>query len=482
MAMGARLRAFFNPANGDRLRAPRRIFWVGFLVRVAAIGIAHTYRMRVANEHFEFGWEMGRIAQALATGYGYADPFIGHSGPTAWTPPLYPLILAGVFKLFGIYTIASAWVILTINCVFSAATAPAIYQIAWWCFGTGRESEPRNVPGGLNVALWSAWLWALYPAAMQYAVKWVWDMALTAFLFSWVVVLALRLRDSWNPVEPTSQRRDVGHPALFGLLWGLIALANSSLLTFLPACGLWMVWPVLRTRVNLGAALRKAALAAACFLGVITPWIARNWVAFHAFVPMRANFGAELYEATIFANDGFPTMATPPLSEHSAQYERYRSMGEVAYSRELGDRAKAKIREHPGLFLSSVLRRVYFFWISVPHPTDAGIMIEAVRRVNFCFFSITGWLGLALALRRRVFGAWLFFWAFALFPLIYYVVTVQARFRHPLEPIICVLSVYLFQSADRTRAWSRRGDAHNSSGSLPVASLRSQPNLGRIAR
>jgi hypothetical protein len=33
---------------------------------------------------------------------------------------------------------------------------------------------------------------------------------------------------------------------------------------------------------------------------------------------------------------------------------------------------------------------------------------------------------------------------------------VQARFRHPLEPIICILTVYLFQSADRTRTWSQQ--------------------------
>ena len=36
----------------------------------------------------------------------------------------------------------------------------------------------------------------------------------------------------------------------------------------------------------------------------------------------------------------------------------------------------------------------------------------------------------------------------------YYFVTVQARFRSPLEPLICILSVYLFQSADRSRTWS----------------------------
>ena len=127
---------------------------------------------------------MGRIARALVTGYGYADPFTGHSGPTAWVPPLYPLLLAGVFKIFGVYTAASAWVILTINSIFSAATALLIYEIAARCFQkTGRARK---------IALWSAWLWALYPAALQYAVHWVWDMALTAFLFSAVIVLALR--------------------------------------------------------------------------------------------------------------------------------------------------------------------------------------------------------------------------------------------------------------------------------------------------
>jgi len=46
----------------------------------------------------------------------------------------------------------------------------------------------------MKIALWSGWLWALYPAAMQYAVHWVWDMSLTALLFAWAVVLAMRVR------------------------------------------------------------------------------------------------------------------------------------------------------------------------------------------------------------------------------------------------------------------------------------------------
>src|SRR5580704_16620652 len=103
-----RVRQFFNPPHQPD-RAPRRIFWTALIVRLLYITLAHTYRIRLANDDFEFGWEMGRIARALATGFGYSDPFEGHTGPTAWTPPLYPLLLAGVFKLFGVYTLASAW-------------------------------------------------------------------------------------------------------------------------------------------------------------------------------------------------------------------------------------------------------------------------------------------------------------------------------------------------------------------------------------
>jgi hypothetical protein len=451
---GTKLAAWMR-SEGNEPRLLRRIFWVGFLVRVLYMTLAHTYHMRLILDHFEFGWEMGRIARALVAGYGFANPFNGHSGPTAWCPPLYPLLLAAVFKLFGVYTLKSGWVILTINSIFSAATALAIYQIAWRCFGRTAQ--------GLKVALWSAWLWALYPAAMQYAVKWVWDMALTAFLFAWVIVLALRIRgvgDSTSSPQPTtSNQQPTTYWLLFGLLWGLIALSNSSLLTFLPACGLWIIWPALRTRTHLGAALRNAVLGAFCCITIISPWIVRNWVVFHAFVPMRSNFGAELYEATIFSNDGFPWMATLPLAESAPEFRRYERLGEIAYSQQQGEIAKAKIRAHPYLFARNALRRVYFFWISVPHPTDAGVSVEAIRRINFSFTSFAGLLGLALALRRHVPGAWLFFWAFAIIPFIYYFVTVQARFRHPLEPIICVLSVYLFQSADRTGTWSRQKPA-----------------------
>jgi hypothetical protein len=239
------------------------------------------------------------------------------------------------------------------------------------------------------------------------------------------------------------------------VLWGLVALSNSSLLTFLPACGLWILWDALRRLIRPLPALRGAVLGGVCFVAVVTPWVVRNYYALHAFVPFRTNFGAELYESTIFSTKGWPQMATLPMAETAPEFRRYVRLGEVDYSKEQGEIAKAKIRAHPDLFLEDTLRRVYFFWIGVPHPPmDTGVAVEVGRRINYSFLSFTGILGLALAIKRRVPGACLFLWAFLLFPLIYYFVTVQARFRHPLEPVICVLSVYLFQSADRTRTWS----------------------------
>jgi len=65
---------------------------------------------------------------------------------------------------------------------------------------------------------------------------------------------------------------------------------------------------------------------------------------------------------------------------------------------------------------------------------------------------LCGLLGLGLMLRRRVPGAGLFLLAFLLVPLPYYLLTVQARFRHPIEPLIAVLAVYLFRSAEKNRA------------------------------
>jgi hypothetical protein len=427
-------------------RAPSSIFWAAFLLRVLYITLAHTYRIRLSEDHLQFGWEMGRIARALVTGFGYADPFTGHSGPTAWVPPLYPLLLAGVFKIFGVYTAKSAWVILTINSIFSAATAPLIYEIAARCFQpTGRARK---------IALWSAWLWALYPAALQYAVHWVWDMALTAFLFSAVIVLALRVRGIGDEI-PQPNPQTTLRWSLFGLFWGMIALLNSTILLFLPVCGVWMLLGAARKKSALGPAIGKAVIAAVIFLACLAPWMIRNWNVFHAFIPIRGNLGAELHDSILDSYNGFTVGTRVPVCEVCPDYVEYKQMGEYAFVQREGKLAREYIRTHKLRFFQLALKRFYFYWVSVPKPPEKGVLNEAFRVLNYSFVSLAALLGLALALKQHIPGAILFAWAFALLPLTYYFVTVQARFRHPLEPIMTILAVFLFQSATRSRPQPR---------------------------
>jgi len=139
-------------------------------------------------------------------------------------------------------------------------------------------------------------------------------------------------------------------------------------------------------------------------------------------------------------------MATLPLVERAPQTMLYESLGEIQYVKLQGAEGKAYIAAHPAHYALISLKRFYFFWVSVPHPVERSALTEFLRELSYCFLSITGILGLALSLKNRTPAAGFFAWAFLLLPLTYYFVTANARFRHPLEPLIAIFTVYLFQS------------------------------------
>ena len=86
--------------------------------------------------------------------------------------------MAGVFRLFGIYSYASAWVLLTINAFHAALTTIPIFLIARRTFGE-------------RVALWSAWGWALNPYIWYWSIHWIWDTTFTPLILSLIFLVAL---------------------------------------------------------------------------------------------------------------------------------------------------------------------------------------------------------------------------------------------------------------------------------------------------
>jgi hypothetical protein len=153
---------------------------IAFALRFGYIVLHQTYKFKTLDNNFSFGFEMGRIGAAIATGHGFADPFQGHTGPTAWEPPLYPYLIAGVFKIAGVYTPTSALILLSLNSLLSALTCIPLFLIARKCF-----SE--------KVAVGTAWLWALLPSVMYWCTRWVWETSLAALLLAVVFWLTLQM-------------------------------------------------------------------------------------------------------------------------------------------------------------------------------------------------------------------------------------------------------------------------------------------------
>ena len=109
----------------------------------------------------------------------------------------------------------------------------------------------------------------------------MWETSLAALLLATIFWLTLTLedRDGWLPWLQ------------FGLLWGIAALSSTSLLSFLPAAGLWAWY----RRAKRGKrSFAGVVLASVVFFACISPWLVRNYQTFGKFIFIRDNFGAEL--------------------------------------------------------------------------------------------------------------------------------------------------------------------------------------------
>jgi 4-amino-4-deoxy-L-arabinose transferase-like glycosyltransferase len=392
------------------------IFLVALLVRVVDFGL-HPWFAAVRSNHLLFAYEIGEVAQSMAEGHGFSSPFGIPTGPTAWYTPVYPLLLAGVFKIFGVYSLASAWVITVLNSFFAALTAVVMV-------GIGKETV------GIKSGTVAAWLWALLPYVVQWSVRWVWDTSLSALLVAAVVYATLRLRR-----EPR-----MGQFVLLGLLWGLVANSNPTLLSFMPASLLWIWW---RQR---SLALVKAGIVSVLLLVVLggVPWVARNYITMH-YLGLRSNFGEELYLGNQPGADGLIVQGKHPIW-NSAELNKYQQMGEISYIAEKRRLAVEFIRSHPGTFATISLNRVAYFWCGAPddprvHPSNV------VVRTTFLFMmALLGFWGCAHSIRKKVPGGWLLLSVLIFYPLVFYITHTHVRYRHPVDPILFLGAVYLFVS------------------------------------
>ena len=400
-------------------RSPGWIVLVAFAVRVLWIALAHTYRIRTSEHNFGFGWEIARIGYSLAHGMGFSSPFGGNTGPSAWTAPVYPWIVSLAFRAFGSYSRASAFALLTFNSLFAALTCWTIYRTALRVFNR-------------TVAIWSAWIWALLPYTIFWSVRYIWETSLSAFLLSLLFMLTVEMDGDERPSSWIG----------YGLLWGIAALTNPALLSFLPFAGCWLVCQLHRRGKRW---LAPAALSAVISWMTILPWLVRNYETMGQFVFIRDNAGNELRVGNNPLAEGIYVVAYHP-ADNDLLLAKYRRMGELAFCAEQGRLAKQWIAEHPGKFAEITVRRIIFFWDGIPKITKIEGLAETKNSL-FLASSVLAIWGLLLAIKRRVHGAFLFASLLIFYPLVYYVCFPQPRYRHPIDPELLILGVYLVSEA-----------------------------------
>lgn len=366
-----------------------------------------------------FQTETGHIAYAIASGKGFSSPFQRDSGPTAWLAPVYPYLLAGIFKLFGIYTLPSFFAALSLNILFSVGACVPIFY-------TGKRIA------GIGVGSAAAWLWAIFPNAVIIPFEWIWDTCLSALLVATLL---------WATLELAESRR-VRDWCFYGLLWGFALLTNPAIALLFPELLVWAAYRS-RDRVHSASWLMRPVLAAALALLCCLPWTIRNYVQFHKLIPLRSNFAFELY---IGNNENYDDQhrSRPGAITQDREILRYLHMGETAFMEEEKRKAVAFIVEHPRIELWLIARRFVDFWTGTSTPLAAFRQADSLwlRIILLCndLAPVCAFLGVIVLLATKNSYALPVVAIPILFPLLYYVTHTSLRYRHPIDPVVLLLA------------------------------------------
>jgi len=419
------------------------------LIVIVAMGVRVGFAWNEARKiapgvlgNVPFQQETGNIAYALAQGKGFSNVFRTETGPTAWLAPVYPLIVAATFKLFGTITARAFFACVALNILFSSAVCVPIFFVG------------KRV-GGLGVAAGAAWLWAIFPSAVMMPFEWIWDTSLSALLAALLLWATLELAES-------ERWLDWG---VYGVLWGLALMTNPALGLLLPFL---LGWAVFRGRGDSSLRWKRAGLAAGLAIVCCLPWTIRNYVSFHRFIPVRSNLPFELWLGN---NDIFDEHARGGRKSitRTEEARRYAQLGETAYMAEKWELATSFIAAHPGLELQLAGRKFVDFWMGTEAPfrnfreTDSwlirGILVSSFLTAVGALFGIVAlWGGRKkITQRRRVRRAGaeiepdrteemtsppvFLLAAFpVVFPCLYYLTHADLRYRHPIDPIVLLLT------------------------------------------
>jgi hypothetical protein len=394
-------------------------------LRFVGMGLRHEF-----NVPRQIGAEAGAIARNIIDGHGftspYDDPATGHHSPSVHLAPLYPYLLAGLMKL-GLSHNPLYYTAVAINLLF-ASLLPAIVL---------RIGQTLSFPTFVSLA--AALGICLCPEAFR-APSLIWDEAVFVTLSAFLILRMLALLQKTVPPG-------LGTSCGLGLTSGILALLNPAMAVALPLG--WL--GALRAR---GYAWSRVGLHAAIFLAALfvasAPWHIRNWFLITPPSPVfiRGGFWITTWSALhpikrISNPNGtwdyqplHPWNGTDPMvrMEHGSAI----TLTEQEFNDWSKARVLAAVREDPWIAVHHVVDQVNSFWLGIA---------EARRwyKSPWLFFlaqgvpAIGGILGLFGARRHLSRPALVLLCGLLLvYPIPYYLADASARYRHPIDFILCL--------------------------------------------
>ena len=375
-----------------------------FLATLARYWVSYDPSASLGGE----GW---RLAHNLLNEHQFANPFEPlDTGPSALLAPAWPVFLALVMKTFGggvagdVYAIRWAAVIII-------ALTTALFPVFSRRLGMG---ELNGIIG--------ACIWILGKPMMV-----PWDG------FYGAILLAVTCYVYRGYLEQPGQR--AGRLAwILGCLMGFLMLTIPGVAPILAAGLGWEIW---RRKI----AFFKASLLPLILLPalIVTPWTIRNYLVFHSFVPIRDGFGLELsvsnndcaqFSAALnYASGGCSVPLHPNSNLNEAR--RVLELGEPKYFELRGREARHWIGDHPARFLKLTAMRFVFFWM----PSESGTIHVGhgrhLERVVIYLMTLLSGAGLLILYQRDARSAAICMSCLTLYPLVYYILQFDDRYRYP---------------------------------------------------
>jgi hypothetical protein len=376
--------------------------------------------------------EENNIAIHLARGEGFVSPMdpSPHAVPTSWSPPVYPYLMAAVYRLWGIRTPAA----ITALMAFNAA-----------CFGAVVAGV--RILGRIHFSAAAGWLaaglLAIHPSFLFFVGDY-WDTYLALAIFVWILIAA---EYSTGPAWAT----------IVGAGLGLLSLTNASYFLAYPL----IVWRAVRNE-SPPRRRRAVAVAVAAFCLTLAPWTVRNAATFGRLMYVRGGAEFELWlgnrpGASGLVNDA--TVADHPY-KNVAQRILLTRIGEMEYFHRCRVMFAEQLRADPWRFLRFCALRTGYLFIGDPDPPHGaigpflagsvrdGVMIDKVAVTALT--AVLGLGGMLFAWRRRCGVNWIV--AVGLLSVLPFVATsVTDRYLLPLWTFFLLFAGFLISSAFRQK-------------------------------